>query len=336
MNPRAAAGDPADPRAADRATLVLVSGPEGLLAERAISHAVAVRQAQSPGLTVNRIEAAGYRPGQLAGCANPSLFGDQTLIVVDDLAAAGDDLQADLVDYLGSAPDDTTTLLVRHSGGSRGRRVLDALRRNHATVLDCPAITSDRDKADFVAAEFRRYARQVTPEGVRALVEALGRDVRELAAACRQLVDDTEGRVDEQTVETYHGGRVEASGFRVADAALAGQTGQALALLRHAIATGVDPVPIVAVLAAQLRTLARVAAAGRGNAGQVARELGLAPWQIDRARRSLSRWEPADLGAAIQAVAACDHEVKGGGRDPVYAVERVILALGSRGPAGAG
>jgi DNA polymerase-3 subunit delta len=33
------------------------------------------------------------------------------------------------------------------------------------------------------------------------------------------------------------------------------------------------------------------------------------------------------LGVAIQAVAAADVEVKGGGRDPVYAVERAILSI---------
>ena len=32
-------------------------------------------------------------------------------------------------------------------------------------------------------------------------------------------------------------------------------------------------------------------------------------------------------GRAIQAVAAADFEVKGGGRDPVYAVERAILTI---------
>lgn len=52
---------------------------------------------------------------------------------------------------------------------------------------------------------------------------------------------------------TYHGGKVEATGFKVADAAVAGDAGEALRLLRHAIAVGVDPVPIVAVLAQRLR-----------------------------------------------------------------------------------
>ena len=99
-------------------------------------------------------------------------------------------------------------------------------------------------------------------------------------------------------VERYHGGKVEATGFRVADAAVAGQAGEALRLLRHAIGTGVDPVPIVAVLASQLRTLVRVGAAGRGRSGELAKSLGMAPWQIDKARRSINGWDSEGLGQA--------------------------------------
>jgi len=53
----------------------------------------------------------------------------------------------------------------------------------------------------------------------------------------------------------------------------------------------------------------------------------MAPWQVDKARRSISGWDGPGLGVAIQAVAAADVEVKGGGRDPVYAVERAILSI---------
>jgi hypothetical protein len=62
-------------------------------------------------------------------------------------------------------------------------------------------------------------------------------------------MNDTSGEVTEETVEKYYGGRVEATAFKVADAALAGRAGAALSMLRHALATGVDPVPLVAALA---------------------------------------------------------------------------------------
>src|SRR5690606_40860594 len=101
----------------------------------------------------------------------------------------------------------------------------------------------DSDKAAFVTAEFRRARRRIDASGVRALVEAVGTDLRELAAACSQLVTDTDGTVSEAVVDRYYGGRVEATGFRVADAAVAGHAGDAVALLRHKLSSGAEPEP---------------------------------------------------------------------------------------------
>jgi len=160
---------------------------------------------------------------------------------------------------------------------------------------------------------------------VRALVDALGSDLRELASACAQLIADTTGTITATTVDRYYGGRVEATGFRVADAAVAGDAGGAVALLRHALDTGLDPVPIVAALALRLRNLAKVASMRGG--GLSARDLGMAPWQVDRARRDLRAWNPEGLAAAISAVAQADADVKGEARDTVFAVERAVMTI---------
>jgi len=311
---------------------VLISGPEGVLAERALASTLEALRVGDPDLEVIKLYSEGYESGTLTMHASPKLFGGTSVIVVQDLEEAPDELQTDVLGYL-VAPADHITLVVAHKSGMRGKKVLDTLKKAGARVIDCPAIKSDGDKAQFAANEFRRHGRKASPGAVRALVEAVGKDVRELAAACAQLVADTEGVVDEAMVEKYHGGKVEATGFKVADAAIAGNAGEALRLLRHAISAGDSPVPIVAVLAMQLRQMVRVASAGRGPSGQLAKTLGMAPWQIDQARRKLNGWEPDGVGAAIQAVAAADFEVKGGGRDPVYAVERAILTIcSSRNP----
>ena len=306
--------------------LVLITGPEGVLAERALDSTLEELKAQAPDLEVVRLPAATYEAGSLGVHASPSLFGGEKCLVVEDLDEAPDELQQDLLTFL-AAPEPDVTLVVTHKSGQRGKKVLDTLKKAKARVLEAPAIKSDRDKSDFAMHEFRRAGRKATPDAIRALIEAVGKDVRELAAACSQLVADTTGVIDDQVVLRYHGGKVEATGFRVADAAVAGEAGEALRLLRHAIATGVDPVPIVAVLAQQLRQLVKVGAAGRGRSADLARELGMAPWQVDKARRSLSGWGPEGLAESIQAVALADFEVKGGGRDPVYAVERAILTI---------
>ena len=306
--------------------LVLVAGPEQVIADRAVKGLLDDLRVTMPDVEVIRLYAAGYVPGDLLTHAAPSLFGGDKALVVHDLDEASDELQADVLSFL-AAPDDGVTLVVRHKSGNRGKKVLDALRSGGARVVEAPAIKTDRDKTDFTTHEFRAAHRRATPGAVRALVEAVGQSVSELASACQQLIADTTGTIDEAVVELYHGGKVEATGFRVADAAVAGDTSEALRLLRHAIAVGVDPVPIVAVLAQQLRQLVRVGSAGRGRSADVARDLGLAPWQVDKARRSLSGWTPDALGRSIQAVAAADFDVKGGGRDPVYAVERAVLTI---------
>lgn len=311
---------------------VVILGPESVLAERALASTLAALRAGDPDLEVIKLYAEDYQSGTLTIHASPSLFGGTKVIVVHDVDEASDELQADLLAYL-AAPADEVTLVVAHKSGPRAKKVLDNLRKAEARVIDAAMIKSDGDKAQFAANEFRRQGRKATPDAVRALVEAVGKDLRELTAACAQLVADTEGLVDGAMVEKYHGGKVEATGFKVADAAIAGNAGEALRLLRHAISAGDSPVPIVAVLAMQLRQMVKVGSAGRGSAAQLAKTLAMAPWQIDQARRKLSGWDPDAVGRAIQAVAAADFDVKGGGRDPVYAVERAILTIcGARNP----
>ena len=56
-------------------------------------------------------------------------------------------------------------------------------------------------------------------------------------------------------------------------------------------------------------------------------ELGMAPWQVDRARRELQGWSDDALATSILAVARADAEAKGASRDPVYAVERAVLTI---------
>lgn len=303
--------------------LVLITGPEHVLAERALADTLEGLSAAHPEAEVIRVDPGEYEPGRLTMDLSPSLFGGHRIVVVRNLDEAGDAL-VDELDAVLKQPLDDAHLIVLHKGGNRAKRILDALKKAKARVLEAPAMKTDRDKSAFVTNEFRRARRRIEPEAVRALLEAVGKDTSELAAACRQLVDDTSGLIDESVVSLYHGGKVEASGFRVADAAIAGNMSESLRLLRHAFASNVDPVPIVAVLASQLRQVARVATAGGGRSADVAKTLGMAPWQVDRARKAKTGWDGARLGRAIQVVAAADFAVKGGGRDPEFAVEKAV------------
>ncbi|WP_199721479.1 DNA polymerase III subunit delta [Cellulomonas rhizosphaerae] len=307
------------------APVVLVRGAEGLLADRAIDRLIGLAKAADPGVEVTRFDADQYTPGALGVLTSPSLFAEDKVLVVDGLERGTEELLAEATTYLGS-PAPGVVMVLRYATGQRGKKLLDALKAAKVPVVACDAITSDSDKTAFVGAELRRAGRRADGQAVRALVDAVGSDLRELAAACSQLVADTTGLIGADVIERYYGGRIEATGFRVADAAVAGQAGEAVALLRHALATGVDPVPMVAALAMKLRTLAKVGAVRSKGQGAL-RDLGLAPWQVDRAMKELRRWTPEGLATAISAVAQADAEVKGESRDPRFAVERAVLRV---------
>ncbi len=313
------------------AAVVLVTGAETFLAERAIRQLRDLLKAEDPSLEVTDVDAASYVPGELLSLASPSLFGEPRLIRVAAVEKCTDAFIEDAIAYLGYPADDTY-LVLRHGGGVRGKKLLEAIRAASGVAIEvvCAEIKRDADRYEFASAEFRAAGKRATPGAIRALVSAFSDDLAELSAACAQLVSDTAEEITEVTVERYYAGRVETNAFAVADSAIAGNYGDSLALLRHALASGADPVPIVAAFAMKLRTMAKVLGT-RGASGQLAGQLGMAPWQVDRARRDLAGWSSEGLGRSIQVLAETDENVKGAARDPVYALEHMISVVSSRG-----
>jgi DNA polymerase III subunit delta len=321
-SPAPAAGTWLDARPAP---LVLVFGPEELLASRAVDAIVSAVRADHGTVAVTNLSAAAYERGSLRAATSPSLFAEPGVVVIDEGESMTDDFLEDAVAYA-KDPDPEVVVILRHGGAVRGKRALEAWRAAGVEEILCPAIKRDADLAQFVEGEFARATREARPQAVRALVDAVGGDVPELAAAVHQLLSDVSGLVTEDEVTRYYGSRVNATGFAVADAAIVGKVGEALALVRHALDTGTDPVPLVAALASKLRGLARVGAA-RGRGIDPAKDLSMAPWQVERARRDLRHWNGDTLAAAIEAAAAADAEVKGAGRDPRFAIERAVRTV---------
>jgi DNA polymerase III subunit delta len=316
------------------APLTLVVGDEEFLVERAIAAIVEGCRALDAEADVRHLVCAELETGQLAELTSPSLFGERRLLILREF----DQLQKEVVDEVAAlvadVPDDVTLVLV-HKGGPRGKAVLDAATAQRAVRIECARFTKPGERLDFVRAQFRGVGRQISESGARGLLEAVGNDLREIAAACAQLCTDTDGPIDGELVGRYYRGRAEANGFAVSDRAIEGKAGEALEQLRWALAVGTAPVLITSALAQGVRGLAKVANAPRGlGPAELARELAMPPWKIDRVRAQLRGWTPSGVASAIAAIARADEQVKGGGTDSGYALEKAVLAIvAARGPA---
>jgi DNA polymerase-3 subunit delta len=285
----------------DLVGITLIQGGESIIADRAIAAIIASRS----GATVTQLDCAEIELGAITDALAPSLFGEDRIIVLREIQELAQELQDEVSEFLENS-DETVHLVLWHKGGVKGKALLERIKKAKPEIIQVEAIKKDGDKAQFVHDEFARAGRKVTVDAVQALVDALGSDLRELSGAISQLASDTTAgkTIDSDDVEKFQRGRVETTGYDVADATLDGKTDIALITLRQALESGVDPVLITSALASSIRTLAKVSGASRGvKSFELASSLGLPPWQIDKARRQLQGWSPGDLSAAVVTLA---------------------------------
>lgn len=226
-----------------------------------------------------------------------------------------------------SSPPEGVVLVVLHSGGGRAKALAPALQKMGAVVHQAAKLTKAGERIEFVRNEFRAANVRVSPDVVQALIEAIGSDLRELAAASSQLVADTGGKIDIAAVHRYYSGKAEVTGFDVADLAVSGDRPAAMEALRWATDRGVPAVLLADALADSVHTIARVGSAGRGDPFKLAGDLGMPPWKVKKAQAQARGWTGATIGAALKVVAGLNADVKGGAADTNYALEHALARI---------
>lgn len=273
-------------------------------------------------LPVNRLRAGDAGAPELAELLSPSLFAEDRVVVLESAGEAGKDAVALVLDAAADPPPGVV-IVVLHSGAGRAKAMAGALEKLGATVHPAAKLKPG-DINGFIRAEFRALDVRVSADVVQSVFEGVGSNLRELAAACSQLVADTAGKIDVSAVHRYYAGKAEVTGFDVADKAVSGDVPGALEALRWAMSRGVPLVLLADALADAVHSIARVAPAGRGDPFRMASDLGMPPWKIKKAQAQASGWNPTSVGEALRIVAALNADVKGAAADADYAVERAV------------
>jgi DNA polymerase-3 subunit delta len=317
------------PRAADvLGRVTLVTGKEEFLGERAVT---AVRDAvrrHDPEAEHSETRGVDLTPGSLGELAAPSLFSATRCVVVRGLEDLPEESVQGLLDYV-AAPVEDVALVLFHGGGQKGSGVLTKLRKQASVTEVKSAELKASEFPGFVVAEVRAAGGRIDQEAATALVQAVGQDLRSLAAAATQLVSDfPETTLGVGQVKQYFGGRAEAKSFAVADAAFWGRRSAALEELRWALDAGTAPVLVTSAFAGSARSVARYLSAPRGQRdADLARELGVPPWKVRTVRDQSRAWSEAGIARVIRAVAQADADIKGAASDASYTLERLVLTV---------
>ena len=308
--------------------VLLVTGKEEFLNERTVLRAREAVRAHDPESELSETLASDLTLGTLGELSAPSLFSSVRCVVVRSLELLPEESVAGLLDYAAAPVEDVGLVLV-HGGGPKGSGVLAKLRKLPGVTEAKSGELKASEYPSFVSSEVRSHGSRMDPEAATLLVQAVGQDLRSLAAAAHQLTNDFPGEaLGVERVKQYFGGRAEAKSFAVADAAFAGRREVALEELRWALDGGTPPVLVTSAFAGSARGLARFKGASRGlREADLAREVGVPPWKLRTIRGQAGGWSESGLGRAIRAVAQADADIKGAASDASYTLERLVLTV---------
>ena len=310
----------------------LIVGDDEFLAERArrsIQKAVAEETGEQPELKILR--AAEVTEWELIEATSPSLFGETRVIVIADTERVDSALIKLIVDAA-KDPAPGMTMVINFATSRKNLKnrkkppELMAKLQKLARVHEVFSLY-DNEVKPWATREFAAHGIRPTPDVVDALLSGVGSDLRALAAAISQLVADTGGNVTRQTVQQYYAGVAEVENWDIADAAVAGRAGEAIATCRRALQLGAEPVGIAAALANKVGVIARLYTA-RGDKFSLAKQSGLHPYVAEKTAPIARRWSGDNISKAVIIVSDLDGQVKSLGRDGAdYAVEAAVRQI---------
>jgi DNA polymerase-3 subunit delta len=183
----------------------------------------------------------------------------------------------------------------------------------------------------FAAAEAERRGHRLTGRAAEALIEALGDDLAALDDAVERLslyVGDGQ-RIDVDAVQACVSRIAADSIWALVDAVAVRNTKKALEAAGSLLADREPPLRILAMVARQLRMVARmreVLASGlRGR--EAALEAGAPPFKARELTEAARRFNARQLATAFSTLADADLALKGSKRPPERVLEEAILQL---------
>ena len=303
--------------------MVLISGDE-FLVDRELSRLwKGYQKAVADARKVELVAARDGAGGDFDEAVSPDLFGEVPLVILEGVEEADEGLQTRVL-ALAADPANETHVVLLVRGGVKGRGFVDKLRKSGMEQISVPT-PAKREIVDFIAAEFKSHGKKkIEPDALVVLRDAVGDDLRSLAAAASQLASDlSEEVVTAEAVASYYEGMAGVAPYQVVDKAIAGDVTGALEALRWALERdpGIGPA-VVASFTSALRELVAVigAAAGAGEA-EIARQGGMPPWKVKIRRQQSRDWPPRKLADAALLVTSAEAALKGGEIDALGRVE---------------
>jgi DNA polymerase III subunit delta len=269
----------------------------------------------------------------VAACNALGLFGGEArLVVVDGVETWQAADQKEIESYLAD-PAPTTVLALVGDGVKRDSALAKAVgKAGDVLVYD----VTKKQLPEWVAEQFSRLGTPTDRDACRALVEAVGDDVGDLASEIQKLATWANGEtITRAAVEQLAVGRAETPIFAVTDAwgrrdvAATLRAAESLLERSHRPRSG-ELIRLVASLVGhvgRVRKVSRLADEGV-RSKEIASRLKMHPFVAEKAAKQAGNFSPEELGQATVRLAELDAGAKGGSRLPAeLQLERTLVEI---------
>ncbi len=264
-------------------------------------------------------------------CTLP-VFGARRVAVVRDFHRWTAAETENLMPLLEAMPDYAHLILVADTIDKRTKcyRTINS----HGKVVECTRL----DASSAIAWVTRRGAElglKLGPKIARQLVDRVGLSLWRLDSELSKLAtykDESHPQVTEEEIDklAITGQEVADNAiFRFTDAVAEGNQRLSVELLEELLASGREPLSILAMIARQLRIIAFALEASRVGMRQpdVAKELGVPGFAVQRAMIQGEKLGPSGVRGALIATFQADGEIKSGLHPPDRALELLVARL---------
>ena len=323
-------------KGAPLAPVYLFSGDADLLMEEAWKRLMDVVLPGKAGrFNGERLLAAEVTASDVAERAETrSMFGSRRLLMVQRIEQWPKEEKAAILEYL--ARPSPAACLVLTATHKKGLEKIEAAVEAVGAVVRFTA-PGEKDLPGLLMQRAAAAGKKLSPPAARFLLEQLGPDLRALNAELEKVVVYVGDR-DRIEVEDIHdavGAHRTFTVFELTEFVAQNQPLRAVGCLRELLASGAEPLPLLGLLARQIRITWQIKdAVLRGlDQGETARRIGLPPFVVKKASGQAALFSEDDLARAHREICRTDIALKSSGAPPELLLESLVVGLCRRSPA---
>lgn len=260
------------------------------------------------------VDAADWQGTELHDLATPSLFGEPRALLVTNCRSLSKDALGAIGAYL-AAPDPEAPLVLACTVAERGKPPA-ALQKLVQPMGEIRQVQVPRKEIEpWLVQRAKKAELDLTAPAARALVQTLGEDLGQLAAAVQQLANAFPGqKVTPAQVHQQFRGLGQQKTWDLCDRAFTKDLPGAIRALRSIEESGDEALMVLGGIAVRVRDLLRVRALpDRLALTQVARQAGLRfEWQARRYQQQARNFTLEELVVIHDRVSDADRALKSG------------------------